>query len=128
MILRYILFSLVFFSFFSCDTNQRKMNLIDGQWQGAVLLEQGDSVLVDPNDLKFTFDQEDKTYTYQSTLNYREAGNFYIQTKYLFTEDTLQANPLEKSVEILQLDADSLHIKMMDKGRERVMKLAKIGE
>lgn len=128
MILRYILISLTFLSFFSCDTNQRKMNLIDGEWQGTLLLEQGDSVPIDPAELGFTFDQEDRTYTYHSTLNHREAGDFYIQTKYLFTVDTLKANPLEKSVEILKLNADSLHLKMMEKGRERLLKLVKTEE
>lgn len=128
MYLRYTFFILVFWGLFSCDSQQRKMNLIDGKWQGTLLLEQGDSVPINPAELSFTFDQFARTYTYNSTLNYQEAGNFYLQTKYLFTSDTLKANPTEKGVEIVRLSQDSLHLRMEEKGRERIMKLVKVEE
>lgn len=127
MIFRYLYaIVLLFLVTTACDNSQRKLKLINGAWEGVLLTEKGDSVPIDPKVLGFTFDQENKTYSYQSTLNYKEAGTFYIQTKYLFTRDTLHTTAEEKGVEIMQLSADSLHIKMMDNGKERLMKLRKL--
>lgn len=109
----------------SCESVNRKMQLIEGEWEGVVLLEEGDSVLIDPANLAFTFNRTDQTYTYRSTLNYREAGDFYVQSRYLFTRDTLQSDAAEKVVELMHLSADSLHLKMSEQGRERVMKLGR---
>ena len=125
MILRLLLISLISLGLYACNGNQRKLNLLEGEWQGTLLLEEGDSVAIDPAELGFSFQQDEKTYTYRSTLNYKEAGSYYIQTKYLFTKDTLEAASKEKGVEILELSADSLHLKMIEEGKERIMKLVK---
>jgi hypothetical protein len=125
MMLRLLLFSLIAFGLHACSGNQRKLNLLEGEWQGTLLLEEGDSVAIDPAELGFSFQQDGKVYTYRSTLNYKEAGSYYIQTRYLFTRDTLPSVSKEKGVEILKLSADSLHLKMMEQGKERIMKLVK---
>lgn len=125
MILRLLLISLIALVLSACNGNQRKLNLLEGEWQGTLLLEEGDSVAIDPAELGFSFQQDEKIYNYRSTLNYQEAGSYYIQTKYLFTRDTLQPTSREKGVEILKLSGDSLHLKMMEQGKERIMKLVK---
>ena len=125
MMLRFLLISLTAFGLYACNGNQRKLNLLEGEWQGTLLLEEGDSVAIDPAELGFSFQQDEKVYTYRSTLNYKEAGSYYIQTRYLFTKDTLRSVSKEKGVEILKLSRDSLHLKMMEQGQERIMKLVK---
>jgi hypothetical protein len=126
MINRVLFLLLVFFLVTACDDTQRRLNMINGEWEGTVLLEEGDSLPVNPKMLGFTFDQDQKTYTFRSTLNYQEAGTFYIQTKYLFTKDSLNQEQTEKGVEILQITTDSLYLKMEDNGKERIMKLRKV--
>lgn len=107
----------------ACTSNSLKPELLDGQWQGVLMEEAGDSLAIDPSAIGFTFDQETKGYTFKSTLNYQEAGTFYLQTKYLFTIDTLNQASREKSVEVLKLTKDSLILRMMNNGQEQLLKL-----
>ncbi|GAB5550756.1 MAG: hypothetical protein Sapg2KO_03470 [Saprospiraceae bacterium] len=113
---------LLLFSF-ACNNNSPKPELLAGQWQGVLMEEAGDSLAIDPSEIRFTFDQENKGYTFNSTLNYQEAGTFYLQTKYLFTIDTLNQASREKSVEVLKLTKDSLILRMMNNGQEQLLKL-----
>lgn len=117
-----ILISLISIAF-ACKNNNPKPELLDGQWQGVLMEEAGDSLAIDPSTIGFTFDQETKGYTFKSTLNYQEAGTFYLQTKYLFTIDTLNQASREKSVEVLKLTNDSLILGMMNNGQEQLLKL-----
>lgn len=95
-----------------------------GTWRGALILEEGDTVLVDPAEISLQFRPDDR-YLFKSTLNYKEAGTYYLDAQYLFTLDTLNKASTEKAVEIVSLTPDSLHLKMMDNGRERLLKLYK---
>ncbi|MCB0611509.1 MAG: hypothetical protein KDD12_27555, partial [Lewinella sp.] len=90
----------------------------------ALILEEGDTVLVDPAEISLQFRPDDR-YLFKSTLNYKEAGTYYLDAQYLFTLDTLNKASTEKAVEIVSLTPDSLHLKMMDNGRERLLKLYK---
>ena len=99
--------------------------LIDGQWSGIALVEEGDTVAIDPSIIQFSFDHEKSIYTYSSTLNYKEAGKYFIQSKYLVTTDTTSDNSEEKSVEILDLQNDTLSLRMMDANKERILTLTK---
>ncbi|MDX2068134.1 MAG: lipocalin family protein [Haliscomenobacter sp.] len=101
----------------------RQRDLI-GEWQAVVISQEGDSLLIDPKVVQFTFNKNEG-YTFKSTLNYQESGTYYILNKRLFTIDTLNRASTEKSVEILLLTPDSLHLKMSDAGKGRMMKLVK---
>ena len=72
--------------FFSC--NSLKSDLLIGHWQAFEVLEEGQPLSVDPEEITITF-TEDESYTYNSTLNYLESGNYYLDAKYLYTLDTI---------------------------------------
>lgn len=97
--------------------------MIVGEWAGVAALEEGAPIGVDPSLIRMTFGN--KGYTYNSTLNYREAGSYYIDSKYLYTTDTLNQASTEKAVEIVKLTADSLVLKMNESGRERFLMMEK---
>lgn len=101
----------------------RQRDLV-GEWQAVSITQEGDSLAIDPQVVQFTF-SKDEGYTFNSTLNYHESGTFYILNKRLFTMDTLNRASTEKAVEILLLTPDSLHLKMSDNGKDRLMKLVK---
>lgn len=95
-----------------------------GQWKGVSVQEEGVNLPdVDPTILQFQF--AESGYTYQGNLNYREAGTFQVQSPYLYTTDTINQATTEKAVEILQLSEDSLHLRMMENGKERLLKLVR---
>lgn len=102
----------------------RQRDLI-GEWQAVAITQENDTLAIDPQVVQFTFNK-DEGYTFKSTLNYQESGTYYILNKRLFTMDTLNRASTEKAVEILVLTPDSLHIKMSDSGKTRMMKLAKL--
>lgn len=107
---------------FACDNLDTE--LIIGSWEGVTVLEEGKQLGVNPKEISFYFDKNE-SYRYNSTLNYKEAGSYYIESNYLFTTDTVNQASTEKAVEILVLSADSLHLKMDDNGKERILKLTK---
>jgi len=111
------------FLFVNC-TNQNKKNL-HGEWQGVEILEKDRPLEVNAEEIKFWFGPEER-YRFQGTLNYREAGTYYLQSKYLYTTDTVNQASTEKAVEIVKLTEDSLFLKMQEAGKERLMKLRKV--
>ncbi|MCB0552045.1 MAG: hypothetical protein KDD02_00730 [Phaeodactylibacter sp.] len=97
-------------------------DLIKGSWKGVAILEDGAPLEVDPTVINMSFG-DDHSYTYSSTLNYRESGTYYVDSKYLYTTDTLNQATTEKAVEIVGLTTDSLILKMNEEGRERLLKM-----
>ena len=97
-------------------------DLIKGSWKGVAILEDGAPLEVDPTVINMSFG-DDHSYTYSSTLNYRESGTYYVDSKYLYTTDTLNQATTEKAVEIMGLTTDSLILKMNEEGRERLLKM-----
>lgn len=103
---------------------QMNDELLIGQWQAVSLREEGEPVPVGMEEISFEF-RPDRTYRYSSTLNYREAGAWYVETRFLYTTDTINQASTEKAVEILMLSEDSLHLGMLENGKERVLKLVR---
>jgi hypothetical protein len=99
-----------------------KQGDIVGKWEGALITQGEDTLKINPSILKFSFD-ENKKYTFEGTLLHKEAGDYSVYNKYLFTTDRLVEKPEEKAVEILLLSADSLHLRMNDGGNERILRL-----
>jgi len=98
-------------------------DLLIGEWQASELLEEGKALDVDLQEITLSF--SDENYYYTSTLNYRESGSYFINERYLFTVDTLNRASSEKAVEVQMLSADSLHLRMQEGGKERLLKLVK---
>lgn len=115
----------VLFLIFSCSPVDD--NLLIGKWKAATLYEEGQPLEVNLTDITLAFSA--KNYHYTSTLNYRESGSYFVDERYLFTIDTLHRASAEKAVEIQLLSADSLHLRMQENGKERLLKLVKsVGE
>lgn len=120
--MRNLMIILVLLNAWSCSEPNK--NLIVGNWQAIALQEEGQPVEADIQVVRFHFD-DNHQYQFHGTLNYEEAGTYYLNSKYLYTTDTLNQATTEKAVEIMRLTDDSLFIKMNESGRERVLKLVK---
>lgn len=96
-----------------------------GKWQGAQLLEGNEPLDLSPAEISFEF-FESGAYEFQSTLKYREKGSFYLDGDLLVTTDTMNQASVEKTVAIVRLSSDSLHLLMDERGKERLLKLARI--
>ncbi len=121
--MRNLIIAIIILGTWSCS--EPKQSFLIGNWQAITLLEDGQPVNAELHVVRFHFDQNHQ-YQFFGTLNYKEAGTYYLDSKYLYTTDTLNQATTEKAVEIVNLTPDSLVIKMNDSGRERVMKLTKI--
>lgn len=97
-----------------------------GHWQGILLTEEGDTIAIDPSLIDFRFDK--KQYTFSSTLNYKESGEYHVKGDVLFTIDKQTAGAREKAVRIKYLQNDTLILGMKDNGRNRDLKLKRIGD
>jgi hypothetical protein len=116
---------IIFVSLITISCSAPKENMLVGKWQAIELLEGDMPVDIDIEVVQFHFDQNNQ-YQFHGTLNYKEAGTYYLDSRYLFTTDTINQATTEKAVEITRLTEDSLSIKMNDSGKERIMKLVKV--
>lgn len=104
------------------DSQSRK---ICGEWKAIEVTEEGMPIEMDLSAVKFHF-YSNGFYNYNSTLNYVEAGTYSIDGDLLYTLDTINKASSEKAVRIMSLTSDSMSIKMLANGIERVFKLAKV--
>jgi hypothetical protein len=118
---RYLLILSLLFSV-ACAENEPRA--ITGKWKATALEEEGEALEVQLDKIQFTF-YPDAKYDYKSTLNYREAGNYQLKSKYLYTTDTLNMTSVEKVVEITRLLPDTMVIRMEQNGKERMLTLAR---
>lgn len=112
----------------ACNESARILKDLDGQWEAIELSEDGQRLALDSAAVGFLFDAATKRYQFNSTLKYREAGSFYVQSKYLVTKDTTKENSQEKNVEIVSVKADTLIIKMKEGKKDRLLTLVSIEE
>lgn len=98
---------------------------LDGHWVAVEVTENEKPLQVDPAEIHFRFDERSMAYNYQSTLNYKEAGSFFLNGNILHTLDTLNQASTEKIVSISLLSEDSLRIFMVDQGNPRTITLIK---
>lgn len=99
-------------------------DLLSGSWKGSAILEAGAPLDIDPSNIRLVLDP-DGAYRYESTLNYREAGTYFLDQQYLYTMDTINQASTEKAVEIMLLSPDSLHLRMNEAGKERLLKMVR---
>ena len=113
---------LFFLSLLSACQSISKEDLY-GVWQAVDLTEEGTPLDVNLSEISLSFDEQE--YEFNSTLNYREAGSYYLQASLLVTKDTLQVNGVEKGIEISKLYKDSLFLRMNEDGKERRLVLVR---
>ena len=113
---------LFFLSLLSACQSISKEDLY-GVWQAVDLTEEGTPLDVNLSEISLSFGEQE--YEFNSTLNYREAGSYYLQASLLVTKDTLQVNGVEKGIEISKLYKDSLFLRMNEEGKERRLVLVR---
>jgi len=116
---------ILFFAVTACQKVEN--DLLPGVWQAVEVREEGEPLDVDVSTIRLHLDSNEN-YTFKSTLDYREAGKYYVQSNLLYTLDTLNQASTEKAMEIVSLTSDSLLIKMNEAGKERLLKLTKVNE
>ena len=119
-------FQIIFLSILtvSIGCNSISSSKLVGDWQAYYISEGGVPLEIDFSEVGFTF-TEDGLYTFKSTINYKEAGTYYVNGKLLFTMDTVNTASIEKAVQIEEVSVDSLILKMKANGEDKIMKLKK---
>jgi len=105
----------------SCGGIQQEQ--LKGKWTAVQLTEEGDSLKVNLEEITLGF--HEKGYDFTSTLNYKEAGIYRLNDNFLTTLDSLNEGTKEKVVEITRLENDSLYIRMIEQGKERILVMTK---
>ena len=121
--MRYIILACFLVSLFACEEKLDE-SLILGNWEAHDYLSNGQSKDLDPSIIKFSF-YANQTYHFQGGLKYREAGNYRIDGRRLYTTDTLNAQRLEKVVKMELLQSDTLFLKMNNGGINEEFRLHK---
>ncbi len=101
-----------------CACGDREDRLLLGEWQATQVLEEGDSLKLDPTQVGFLF-RPDNRYTFRSTLRYEEAGTWRYTEGFLMAQDTTRADSPERVVAVEKLTPDSLELRMLSEGKER---------
>lgn len=109
-------------TFLACK--QYEEDLLSGTWRGSAVTEADKPLDIEPSSIKLILDP-DGSYRYESTLNYQEAGTYFLDQQYLYTMDTINQASTEKAVEIILLSPDSLHLRMNEAGKERLLKMVR---
>lgn len=97
--------------FLGCNPFSYKEKELVGKWQAVLLVQEQDTLNYDISRVALEF-HEDQRYSYQSNLAEREAGNYYLLGKILYTKDTTVTSPTEKAVQIELLTQDSMRLLM----------------
>ena len=122
-ILPFSFFCLIILIGFACGSGVDK-TLLYGKWQAVSLTENGKPGKTDLTDTHFIF-QSNGQYKYQSNINYKEEGTFYLDGKFLVSRDTLNAS-IPKSVMVKFLSEDSLLFNMNNGGVPQLLGLKKV--
>ncbi len=112
------IFLLIILSYSLASCSPYNTDDLVGQWQAVQLTEEGDSLAVNLNEIRFQFNA-DGSYQYESTLKLREYGHFRVDAPFLYTTDTTRTLKTEKAVEISQFENDTMELLMNEAGKER---------
>lgn len=103
---------------------QYEEDQLSGTWRGSAILEADQPLDIEPSNIRLIL-APDGSYRYESTLNYQEAGTYFMDQQYLYTMDTINQASTEKAVEIILLNQDSLHLRMNENDKERLLKMVR---
>ena len=115
-------FFLLLLLFVSSCANPLKKTVI-GDWTAVIITEEGNKLEVDTREVQLNL-QENGQYYYSSTLNYQEAGTWFLDENLLFTNDTIHKAG-QKAVMILEANQDTLVIKMVENDKDRLLTMTK---
>jgi len=98
-------------------------DVVIGNWTATQITEEGKKLDVNVGEVQLNL-QENGDYEYSSTLNYQEAGSWFLDENLLFTNDTIHKAG-QKAVLIIEAKQDTIILKMLENGKERLLTLAK---
>ncbi len=119
-----LLYSIVILYCLSCQTIDGSK--LEGHWRAAAVIEEGIPLDLDLSEISFTF--QDAFYSYYNTPMLEENGIYELSGNRLITTDTTRQNTMKKTVQVVVLTQDSLHLRMNASGREQILKLYRTGE
>ena len=119
----YIFFVPLFLALTGCD--KWKTEDLVGNWQATYIAEEGKELDIDYAPVNFQFNSKG-FYEFNSTIEYKEEGTYFLNGDLLYTLDTLNSASSEKAVKITKLTSDSLHLNMMANGKDKLMKLYRV--
>lgn len=101
----------------ACTMNQKDLA---GTWQAVAFYKNQKSaeVPLDSVMLRFT---SDGAYEFRSQGFYRESGDYRLSAAYVFLSDTTENPPLQHTLKVLYLSADSLKIQMAAGDEKQVL-------
>ncbi len=117
-----LLFAFLLLTLFTACRNELRENLL-GKRTAVSITEEGEELPVNTEEISLNV-KPDGTYRYTGTLNYREAGNWFLEENLLYTQDTT-GEQKQKAVLILRSEPDTLVLKMTEAGKERILTLTK---
>ena len=123
--MRFRLSILLFIAITILACSKIEKDLIIGKWEINNVEGVSEKDMENMRTIKFEFFPNGR-YTFQSTLNIKEAGHYSIVGDLLNTTDTTIANPTEKSVRITNLTQDSLYFIMNNAGKKQNLKFARV--
>ncbi|MEO1258396.1 MAG: lipocalin family protein [Bacteroidota bacterium] len=118
-----IFFMPLFLTLTGCD--KWKSEDLVGKWQAIYIAEEGKELDIDYTPVNFQFNSNG-FYEFNSTIEYKEVGTYFLNGNLLYTLDTLNSASSEKAVKITMLTSDSLYLNMMANGKDKLMKLYRV--
>ena len=115
----YLIFPVFLFS--ACQ-NEMQENLL-GSRVAVSITEEGKELPVNTEEITLNI-QSDGTYSYRGTLNYAEAGTWFLEENLLYTQDTTGEGK-QKAVLVMRAEQDTLVLGMTEAGKERILTLQK---
>lgn len=122
--LRCGLFSLLLITLSCVSEDVRNIKLI-GNWQAIELYEMDSLLNIDLEEVRLSF-TENGTYLFTGTLRYLETGKYRLSSDFIFLQDTLKAESLERPIKLLTLANDSLSVEMKDNHKKRILNFKKL--
>ena len=120
--MRLSILTLFLIALISCKNEKERA--IVGKWNAAQLVECDDLVPLTNTPVNLEF-MPNGSYTFNSTLNVHEAGEFYIKKNHLYTQDKIREKASQKIVKIQHLVGDTLVLEMNYKGKEQWLTLVR---
>lgn len=95
---------------------------LQGEWVAFEALEEDRHMQLDAEEIKLQLGPNGR-YQFESTLNYTEAGRYYLLGEMLYTTDTTRQNTTEKVMKIERQGSDTLLILMRNQGKALLLRM-----
>lgn len=117
--------SFFLFVIFTTACRQTMAQRVIGKWQAVAVASNGQPIDIIPEAIILEL-LPDKTYRFQSTLNYTENGKFSIVNDLLYTQDMQIPDSPQRVVQLLIADDTQCQIRMKANGTEQIITMKRI--